>query len=168
MAARTKQGHKRDKEDRITAKLPALHFYQLSLPTPKSPEGSFEPAAAKRGEALFNDKAKCDTTMYHPFLLNLGGTWHTAKEIGIDDFQAMRSPDELYRTASLRALWDAEKVHKGGVDHDGRFATLEDVVKHYDGHLRFWSYGPGEKEPDRVPQFDLTGIQRHPHATGWR
>ena len=48
----------------------------------------------------------------------------------------MRSPDERYRTAPLRALWDAEKIHKGGFYHDGRFATLEDVVKHYDGHLR--------------------------------
>jgi hypothetical protein len=136
VAARTKQGHKRDKEDRITAKLPALHFYQLSLPTPKSPEGSFEPAAAKRGEALFNDKAKCATCHVPPIFTEPGWNLHTANEIGIDDFQAMRSPDERYRTAPLRALWDAEKIHKGGFYHDGRFATLEDVVKHYDGHLR--------------------------------
>ncbi|WP_287347583.1 hypothetical protein [Mesorhizobium sp.] len=47
----------------------------------------------------------------------------------------MRSPDERYRTASLRALWDVEKIHKGGFYHDGRFATLNDVVEHYDGHL---------------------------------
>jgi cytochrome c peroxidase len=60
---------------------------------------------------------------------------HTADEIGIDDFQAMRSPDERYRTASLRALWDVEKIHKGGFYHDGRFATLNDVVEHYDDHL---------------------------------
>jgi cytochrome c peroxidase len=25
---------------------------------------------------------------------------------------------------------------KGGFYHDGRFATLDDVVNHYDGHLK--------------------------------
>jgi hypothetical protein len=135
VAARTKQGHKQDKEDRITAKLPALHFYQLSLPTPKSPEGAFDRAAAKRGEALFNDKAKCATCHVPPIFTEPGWNLHTADEIGIDDFQAMRSPDERYRTAPLRALWDMDKIHKGGFYHDGRFATLNDVVKHYDGHL---------------------------------
>jgi hypothetical protein len=33
-------------------------------------------------------------------------------------------------------LWDTEKIHKGGFYHDGRFATLGDVVEHYDGHLK--------------------------------
>jgi cytochrome c peroxidase len=57
---------------------------------------------------------------------------HTAEEIGIDAFQAERSPDERYRTAPLRGLW----AHaKGGFYHDGRFATLEAVVDHYDRHL---------------------------------
>src|SRR5436309_10648966 len=50
VAARTKQGHKNDGQDRITAKLPALHFYQLSLPNPKPPPGTFDAAAATRGE----------------------------------------------------------------------------------------------------------------------
>lgn len=135
VAARTKQGHKQDDEDRITAKLPALHFYQLSLPTPKPPEGAFDSAAAEKGEALFNDKAKCGTCHVPPLFTEPGWNLHTADEIGIDDFQAMRSPDERYRTASLRALWDMEKIHKGGFYHDGRFATLNDVVEHYDDHL---------------------------------
>ncbi|RWP73212.1 hypothetical protein [Mesorhizobium sp.] len=135
VAARTKQGHKQDKQDRITAKLPALHFYQLSLPTPKPPDGAFDSAAAEKGEVLFNDKAKCGTCHVPPLFTEPGWNLHTADEIGIDDFQAMRSPDERYRTASLRALWDIEKIHKGGFYHDGRFATLDDVVEHYDGHL---------------------------------
>jgi cytochrome c2 len=136
VAARTKQGHKQDKEDRITAKLPALHFYQLSLPTPVPPKGSFDSAAAEKGKALFNDKAKCTTCHVPPLFTEPGWNLHTADEIGIDDFQAMRSPDERYRTASLRALWNMEKIHKGGFYHDGRFATLEDVVRHYDRHLK--------------------------------
>lgn len=135
VAARTKQGHKQTEQDRITAKLPALHFYQLSLPTPKPPEGAFDRIAAKKGEALFNDKAKCATCHVPPIFTEPGWNLHTADEIGIDDFQAMRSPDDRYRTAPLRALWDTNKIHKGGFYHDGRFATLGDVVNHYNGHL---------------------------------
>ncbi len=54
---------------------------------------------------------------------------HTAQEIGVDDFQANRSPDKRYRTSPLRGLFSHEK---GGFYHDGRFATLADVVQHYD------------------------------------
>ncbi|ANL66781.1 cytochrome-c domain-containing protein [Rhizobium phaseoli] len=136
VAARTKQGHKQDKEDRITAKLPALHFYQLSLPTPQPPEGTFDRAAAEKGKALFNDKAKCATCHVPPLFTEPGWNLHTADEIGIDDFQAKRAPDGRYRTAPLRALWNVDKVHKGGFYHDGRFATLEDVVEHYNDHLK--------------------------------
>ena len=57
---------------------------------------------------------------------------HTAAEIGIDDFQAKRSPDERYRTTPLKGLW----THmKGGFYHDGRFATLHDVIYHYNDHF---------------------------------
>ena len=142
VAARTRQGHKQDKEDRISAKLPALHFYQLSLPTPQPPAGAFDSAAAESGKALFNDKARCAGCHVPPMFTEPGWNLHTAEEIGIDDFQARRSPDGRYRTASLRALWDVEKIHKGGFYHDGRFATLEAVVEHYDGHLGLDLTGP--------------------------
>ena len=58
---------------------------------------------------------------------------HTAEEIGIDDFQARRSPDERYRTTPLRGLFVRAK---GGFYHDGRFATLGDVIDHYDRHFK--------------------------------
>jgi hypothetical protein len=135
VAARTKQGHKEDKQDLITAKLPALHFYQLSLPTPKPPEGSFDSALAEEGQKLFDGKAKCGSCHVPPIFTEPGWNLHKAEEIGIDDFQAKRSPDERYRTAPLRALWDTNKIHKGGYYHDGRFATLEKVVDHYDKHF---------------------------------
>jgi hypothetical protein len=51
------QGNKRDKNDRVTAKLAGLHYYQLSLPPPTPPKGSFDAAAAKRGQQVFNGKA---------------------------------------------------------------------------------------------------------------
>jgi cytochrome c peroxidase len=71
-----------------------------------------------------------------PLFTEPGWNLHTADEIGIDDFQAKRSPDERYRTEPLRALWDTKKIHKGGYYHDGRFPTLGDVVNHYDRHLK--------------------------------
>ena len=50
-------------------------------------------------------------------------------EICTDSFQADRSPDRIYRTAPLAGLFSHQK---GGFYHDGRFATLPDVVNHYD------------------------------------
>jgi cytochrome c peroxidase len=135
VAARTRQGHKDDSEDRITAKLPALHFYQLSLPTPKAPPGAFDAAGARRGEKLFVGKARCAGCHVPPLFTEPGWNLHKADEIGIDDFQAKRSPDGMYRTAPLRALWDTKQIHKGGFYHDGRFATVKDVVEHYNDHF---------------------------------
>ena len=54
---------------------------------------------------------------------------HTPAEIAIDDFQANRAPDKRYRTPPLQGLFAHSK---GGFFHDGRFATLLDVVNHYD------------------------------------
>jgi hypothetical protein len=135
VAARSKQGHKTDAEDRITAKLPALHFYQLSLPTPKAPSSAFDARAAAVGEKLFAGKAQCASCHVPPLFTEPGWNLHKAEEIGIDDFQAKRSPDDRYRTAPLRALWDTKQIHKGGFYHDGRFASLNDVVDHYNDHF---------------------------------
>jgi cytochrome c peroxidase len=57
---------------------------------------------------------------------------HTPAEIGIDDFQANRSPDKHYRTTPLKGLFAHQK---GGFYHDGRFATLKNVVNHYKKHF---------------------------------
>ena len=117
-------------QDLVTPKLGALHFYQLALPSPAPPAGSFDAAEAASGKAVFaGKKAKCATCHVPPLFTEPGWTMHEASEIGIDDFQAKRSPDERYRTAPLKGLW----THmKRGFYHDGRFATLEDVVDHYD------------------------------------
>jgi len=122
-------GHKRDPVDKITSKLPALHFYQLSLPAPKPPAGSFDAEAADRGDALFSGKARCTTCHVAPLWTEPGWNLHPASDIGIDDFQANRAPDHVYRTAPLNGLWTHQK---GGFYHDGRFATLRAVIDHYD------------------------------------
>lgn len=132
VAARAGLGHLRSDPDRITPKLAALQLYQLALPVPEPPAGSFDPAAAERGRELFEGRARCSTCHVPPLFTEPGWNMHTAEEIGIDDFQASRSPDRHYRTTPLRGLW----AHaKGGFYHDGRFATLDDVVAHYDRHF---------------------------------
>src|SRR6267378_5115943 len=59
VAARSGSSNTRGVPDRLTAKLAALHFYQLSIPAPKALAGSFNAVAASRGKALFNGKARC-------------------------------------------------------------------------------------------------------------
>jgi cytochrome c peroxidase len=72
--------------------------------------------------------AKCSTCHVTPLFTEPGWNMHSASEIGIDDFQANRAPDKRYRTTPLKGLWTHTK---GGFYHDGRFATLDDVVQHY-------------------------------------
>jgi hypothetical protein len=128
VAARAGSGHVRNDPDLITSKLPALHFYQLSIPAPEPPRGSFNRAAAERGKALFNTRATCSSCHVPPIYTDPGWNMHTPEEIGIDDFQASRSPDRRYRTTPLGGLFTRQK---GGFYHDGRFADLRAVVDHY-------------------------------------
>jgi hypothetical protein len=132
VAARNGFGHVRNDPDLITPKLADLHLYQLALEAPRPPDGSFDAAQAAAGSALFGGKAKCATCHVRPIFTEPGWNLHTPQEIGIDDFQASRSPDGRYRTTPLRGLWSHQAR---GFYHDGRFATLRDVVDHYDGHL---------------------------------
>jgi hypothetical protein len=130
VAAKAGFGSKRSANDTVTAKLAALQFYQLAIPAPSPPEGSYDRAAAARGEVVFKGKATCAQCHVPPLFTEPGWNTHKPSEIGIDDFQSNRSPDNTYRTAPLRGLF----AHvKGGFYHDGRFATLLDVVNHYNG-----------------------------------
>lgn len=132
VSAKSGAGHTRDKPDRVTPKLAALHFYQLTLPAPKAPAGSYDAAAFERGKTIFNSVG-CATCHVPPLFTEPGHNLHTAAEMGIDAFQADRSPTHMYRTAPLAGLWAHQK---GGFFHDGRFATLLDVVNHYDRHFQ--------------------------------
>ena len=68
-----------------------------------------------------------------PLFTEPGNNVHKPADIGIDAFQADRSPTHGYRTSPLKGLWARQK---GGFYHDGRFATLGDVVEHYDRFLK--------------------------------
>jgi hypothetical protein len=128
IAAKAGFGNVRNTPDLVTPKLAALHVYQLDIPAPVPPAGSFDPQAAQRGALLFNNQANCARCHVPPIFTEPGWNMHTPAEIGIDDFQANRSPDKRYRTAPLKGLWAHQK---GGFYHDGRFQTLQQVIAHY-------------------------------------
>lgn len=147
VGARAHFNQVRNSDDQITSKLGALQFYQLAIPAPKPAEGSFDKGQAALGKALFSGKAKCATCHVPDLYTEPGSSLHTPEEIGIDDFQSSRSPTKMYRTTPLRGLWSHQK---GGFYHDGRFQTLDDVVSHYDQHLKLQL---SEKERKELVEF---------------
>jgi len=125
-------------DDRVTKKLPELQFYQLAIPAPAPEPGvDFNVAAAARGDELFSGKANCNNCHVEPLWTEPGWNLHTPAEIGIDSFEADRAPDGVYKTMNLAGIFVRENgrfmrvSNKGRFYHDGRFATLLDVVNHY-------------------------------------
>jgi hypothetical protein len=133
VAAKSGSFNTRGTPDLVTGKLPALHFYQLAIPAPKAPKGSFDVAAAARGKEVFDGRGQCATCHVPPLYTEPGENLHSPAELGIDSFQADRSPTHKYRTAPLAGLWTHQK---GGFYHDGRFPNLAAVIDHYDRNFR--------------------------------
>ena len=134
----------RNVPDVITSKLAALHFYQLAIPAPKSPAAEHQSnTAAINGAALFNGKAQCARCHVPPLFTEPGYNMHSPQELGIDAFQANRSPTKMYRTSPLKGLFSHVK---GGFYHDGRFATLQAVVDHYNSLFNLGLTGAEESD----------------------
>ena len=114
--------------DLVTPKLAALRAYQLSLQAPKPPAGSFDPAAAERGRAVFEGAGRCAACHAAAILSDVNeGILHDPAETGMDPAYAARTTQKRYRTTPLRGLWQHAPYF-----HDGSAATLADVVSHYD------------------------------------
>ena len=120
--------------DLVTPKLPALLAYQLSLSAPIPPRGSFDAAAARRGERLFNGKAGCATCHQAPTYTDVSSGpdprvpfLHDPGEVGAEPFYAARTATRQYRTSPLRGIWQHPPYF-----HDGSAADLLAVVNHYD------------------------------------
>lgn len=113
--------------DLVTPRLAALHVYQVMLRPPSPLPGTVSLQAATRGKALFEGKARCARCHVPPLFSEPTRTLHAARELGFDE------PDARWPTARLAGLFTH---HKGGFYGDGRFPTLEAVVKHYDQALR--------------------------------
>lgn len=147
IAAREGFGEVRSDPDLVTSKLAPLQLYQLALVAPAPPRGSFDAEAAARGKQVFDGRAECASCHVPDLYTEPGHNLHSPEEIGIDAFQAERSPTRGYRTAPLKGLW----THgKGGYYHDGRFATLREVVDHYDG---WFSLGLSDSEKGDLIEF---------------
>jgi cytochrome c553 len=115
-------------EDEVTSKLPALRQYQHSLDAPGPPAGSFDAAAAERGEAVFRGVAQCASCHSGPRFTD--GNLHAPAETGMEAVHAQRSTTKQYRTTPLRGIWQ-----RAAYFHDGSAATLAAVVDHYDSVL---------------------------------
>jgi len=118
--------------DMISSLLPALQEYQLSLASPPPPAGSFDAAAAARGEQVFNGVGQC-STCHTGSLLSDGNTrLHPPSDVvsepepnGAPSY-ASRSATKMYRTAPLHGLWQHPPYF-----HNGIAPTLEAVVDLY-------------------------------------
>ena len=111
--------------DLVAPKLDALRQYQLSIPAPAAPAGSFDPDAAERGRAVFEGAGRCASC--HQGQARTEAELHEPAETGMDPAYALRSASRRYRTTPLRALWQ----HAPYV-HDGRETSREGVVRHYE------------------------------------
>ncbi len=116
--------------DLVTPKLPALYEYQLSLVAPEPAAGSFDAAAAARGELLFEGHARCASCHSGPLFTDAAARLHEPAETGMDPVTAQRSATGKYRSTPLRALAQHPPYF-----HDGSAATLTAVVDHYDTEL---------------------------------
>jgi mono/diheme cytochrome c family protein len=119
-------------DDLISAKLPALQAYQLSLNAPPPPAGSFDASAAARGQRVFNGAGACSTCHSGSAMTDANSRLHAASEVvsepepnGAPGY-ASRSATKQYRTAPLHGLWQHAPYF-----HNGSAATLDAVVQTY-------------------------------------
>ena len=117
-------------QDLVTDKLPALQAYQLSLKAPTPPAGSFDAAAAARGQQVFEGAGRCATCHSGPLFTDANATLHPSGDSMAEPetpSYASRSASKQYRTSPLKGLWQHAPYF-----HDGSAATLDDVVQTYD------------------------------------
>jgi mono/diheme cytochrome c family protein len=115
--------------DLVTSKLPALQAYQLSLNAPAPPAGSFDPAAAQRGKALFQGAGKCAGCHSGDTFTDANDRLHPPGDSMAEPetpSYASRSATKQYRTSPLKGVWQHAPYF-----HDGSAPTLEAVVQTY-------------------------------------
>jgi hypothetical protein len=151
LAAKSGDWNKRDVPDLITSKLVALHYYQLSIPAPQPPKSSFNASAAARGKTIFEGKGKCATCHVPPLYTEPGWPMHMAEEIGIDEFQASRSPDKkLHDTAQ-----GAVRAREGRVLSRRPVRGLQRGRCALQPRARAQPVDPGDGGPGRVSEIVL-------------
>lgn len=120
-------------QDLISSKLPALQAYQLSLPAPAPPSGSFDPVAAARGKAVFEGAGQCASCHSGALFTDANTRLHPPRDSMAEPESpsyASRSATKQYRTTPLKGAWQHAPYF-----HDGSAATLEDVAQRYNDRL---------------------------------
>jgi len=120
-------------EDLVSSKLPALQAYQLTLQAPAAPAGSFDPAAALRGRAVFEGAGKCATCHSGSRFTDANTRLHPPADSMAEPESpsyASRSATRQYRTAPLKGVWQHAPYF-----HDGSAATLDAVAQTYNDRL---------------------------------
>ncbi|MBA2960940.1 MULTISPECIES: c-type cytochrome [Ramlibacter] len=135
-------------QDLVSSKLPALEAYQLSLAAPAAPVGSFDPAAALRGQLLFAGKAQCVTCHSGATFTDAASRLHPPGDSVADPESpsyASRSATGQYRTTPLRGAWQHPPYL-----HDGSAATFDAVVDRYNQRM---GLGLSQQEIADVAQY---------------
>lgn len=115
--------------DLVTDKLPALQAYQLTLTAPPPPAGSFDPAAAARGQVVFEGPGHCAACHAGPSFTDANTTLHGTAASMVEPetpSYASRSATRQYRTSPLRGAWQHAPYF-----HDGSAPTLEAAAQRY-------------------------------------
>jgi len=112
--------------DIVGPKLDRLQAYELSLQAPKPPAGSFDAAAAARGDALFDGAAKCSACHVGDLKTDANVRLHDPGQFFTDRTYAQRSATKQWRTSPLAGVWQHPPYF-----HDGSSPTLADLVERY-------------------------------------
>jgi len=116
-------------QDLVSAKLPALQAYQLTLKAPTPPAGSFDAVASLRGKQIFEGAGKCVTCHSGSAFTDANTRLHPVADSMAEPESpsyASRSATKQYRTSPLKGVWQHAPYF-----HDGSAATLQDVVQTY-------------------------------------
>ena len=118
--------------DLVSSKLVALQAYQLSIQSPAPPAGSFDAAAAARGQVVFEGAGQCSSCHGGSHFTDAPGRLHSPSEVvsepepnGAPSF-ASRSATKMYRSTPLRGLWQHAPYF-----HNGVATTLDATVALY-------------------------------------
>ena len=119
----------------------AIATFQRTLISGNSPFDRFDydgdqkaiSESAKRGKNLFFDKARCNlchmgTNFSDEKFHNIGIGWDDSDTLDLGRYRVSKNEKDLgaFKTPTLREITKTAPYM-----HDGRFATLEDVIKHY-------------------------------------
>ncbi len=117
--------------DMVSESLAALQAYQLSIPAPPPPAGSFDEAKAQRGQRVFKVKG-CAGCHRGAQFTDANFKLHPPEDSAAKEkLYVMRSATGMYRTTPLRGLWQHAPYF-----HDGSAQTLADVVEAYNTKQR--------------------------------